>query len=245
MEQKPTMIGAVSALSPLRDVIARHDLGAKKSLGQNFLLDLNLTCKIARAAGNLSHGTMIEIGPGPGGLTRALLLEGAKTVHVIERDQRCLPALQDIRSAAQQQDQSLTIHYGNALEMDVACLGSGPRRIIANLPYNIASALLLQWLSQIDSFDSLTLMFQKEVAQRLIAQPGSKAYGRLSIVVQTRCQVIKLFDLPARAFMPPPKVLSSVVHFVPHRTQISQDIWRHLQKVTAAAFWAKAKNATL
>lgn len=231
----------VSDLPPLRDVIREYELAAKKTLGQNFLLDINLTRKIARAAGDLSQGTVIEVGPGPGGLTRALLLEGAQNIHVIERDQRCLPALQDICNAAQQQQQELTVHYGDALETQVSELGPAPRRIIANLPYNVASALLLQWLDGIAQFESLTLMFQKEVAQRLIAEPGSKVYGRLSIAAQTRCHVYKVFDLPPRAFTPAPKVLSSVVHFKPHAQQVSPLIWRTLQKVTAAAFGQRRK----
>ena len=241
MEQNSGIAGPVFELPPLRDVIAQYDLGAKKTLGQNFLLDLNLTRKIARSAGDLSQGTMIEIGPGPGGLTRALLMEGAQNLQVIERDQRCLAALEDVRQAAKQQGQNLSIHYGDALEIDVTDLGPAPRRIIANLPYNVASALLIQWLEKIEAFDSLTLMFQKEVAQRLVAQPGSKAYGRLSIAAQSRCQVSKVFDLPARAFTPPPKILSSVVHFRPHQNQLKPEIWDALQKVTLAAFGQRRK----
>ena len=199
-------------LPPLRDVIARHELLAKKSLGQHFLCDLNLTRKIAHSAGDLRDCTVFEIGPGPGGLTRALLESDAKKIIAIEKDRRCIAALQELVAVS---DGRLEVIEGDALRTDLLKLSRHPRAIVANLPYNIGTELLIKYLKQIDGFRSLTLMFQKEVAQRITAPPGGKAYGRLSVISQFCCGVQRVFDIPARVFTPSPKVDSSVVHFTP------------------------------
>jgi 16S rRNA (adenine1518-N6/adenine1519-N6)-dimethyltransferase len=228
----------LAALPPLRDVIARHELRAKRSLGQNFLLDLNLTAKIARAAGDLSHGTVIEIGPGPGGLTRALLSAGARKVIAIERDERCVAALADVVAAS---DGRLEILSADALETPVHTLGEAPRRVVANLPYNIATPLLLGWLARARDFASFTLMFQKEVALRLAASPGDDDYGRLSIAAQWRAEVRRLFDIDPRAFTPPPKIVSTVVSLTPRAQPLCEADPRILEQVTAAAFGQRRK----
>ena len=225
-------------LPPLRDVIARFDLGARKSLGQNFLLDLNLTRRIARAAGPLADASVIEIGPGPGGLTRALLLEGARHVTAIERDRRCLAALEELAAAYPGR---LELIEGDALAIDAAQLAPAPRKIVANLPYNIATPLLLHWLRQIAAYESLTLMFQKEVAERLAALPRSKAYGRLSILAQWLCEVRALFDVPPQAFVPAPKVTSTVVRLAPRAAPLAPCRIEALERVTAAAFGQRRK----
>jgi 16S rRNA (adenine1518-N6/adenine1519-N6)-dimethyltransferase len=227
-----------SVLPPLREVIARHGIAARKSLGQNFILDLNLTRRIARAAGRLDNGTVIEIGPGPGGLTRALLEEGARLVVAIERDPRCLAALGDLSA---RYPGRLELVAGDALEIDPAAFGVAPRKIVANLPYNIATALLLRWLDRIDAYESLTLMFQREVAERLVAAPRSPAYGRLSVLVQWLCEPKILFDLPPRAFVPPPKVTSSVVALIPRAAPLAPASKPVLERVTAAAFGQRRK----
>ena len=199
-------------LPPLREVIAKHGLAAQKSLGQNFLLDLNLTRRIARSAGSLDTHHIIEVGPGPGGLTRALLIEGAKHVTVIERDPRCLPAQEEIAAAYPGR---LTIIEGDALETDMSALVDGPARIVANLPYNIATPLLIGWLQTEPArpwYDSMTLMFQKEVAERITAPAGGKAYGRLGIAAQWRMKARMVFDVDRRAFTPPPSITSTIVH---------------------------------
>ncbi len=201
----------VSALPPLRDVIRTHGLGARKSLGQNFILDLNLTSKIARAAGDLSNADVIEIGPGPGGLTRGLLLEGARRVIAIEKDERCLPALGEIAAI----DPRLEVIEGDALDVDLASRVTQPVKIVANLPYNVGTELLTRWLDPQDwppIWSSLTLMFQREVADRIVAAPRSKAYGRLSVLAQWRSTARIAMDVPPSAFVPPPKVRSAVVH---------------------------------
>lgn len=206
------MSSAADGLPPLREVIAAHGLSARKALGQNFLLDLNLTTKIARSAGDLSVCDVLEIGPGPGGLTRALLMEGARHVVAIERDGRCILALQQIAEAYAGR---LTVIEGDALTTDPEPLLTPPVRIVANLPYNVGTELLVGWLTPPDwppFWTSLTLMFQKEVAERIVARPGSKAYGRLSILAQWRCQTRILFEIQPQAFTPPPKVTSAVVH---------------------------------
>jgi 16S rRNA (adenine1518-N6/adenine1519-N6)-dimethyltransferase len=223
---------------PLREVIARHGIAARKNLGQNFILDLNLTRRIARAAGALERGTTIEIGPGPGGLTRALLAEGAGHVIAIERDPRCLAALQELAAA---QPGQVEIIAGDALALDPATLGEAPRRIVANLPYNIATALLVKWLGRIAEYESLTLMFQREVAERLVAAPRGRAYGRLSVLAQWLCEVRILFDIPPRAFTPPPKVTSSVVRLVPRPVPLAPARKAMLERVTAAAFGQRRK----
>lgn len=225
-------------LPPLRDVIARHDLAAKKSLGQNFLLDLNLTGRIARAAGDISAGSVIEIGPGPGGLTRALLLHGAREVIAVERDQRCLAALAEIGEAYPGR---LQVIAGDALATDAAKLGQAPRRIVANLPYNIATPLLINWLSQATAFQSLTLMFQKEVVERLTAKPRTKDYGRLSVLAQWLTEPRRLFDVPPRAFTPPPKVTSSIVQLIPRPSPAYPARQQDLERVTQAAFGQRRK----
>jgi 16S rRNA (adenine1518-N6/adenine1519-N6)-dimethyltransferase len=225
-------------LPPLRAVIARHGIAARKSLGQNFILDLNLTGRIARAAGPIDSGTTIEIGPGPGGLTRALLAEGARRVIAIERDPRCLAALAELAAAYSGR---IEIIDGDALALDPAVLTEAPRRIVANLPYNIATALLLRWLDRIGEYESLTLMFQREVAERLVAAPRSPAYGRLSVLVQWLCEAKILFDIPPRAFTPAPKVISSVVRLVPRAAPLAPADKAVLERVTAAAFGQRRK----
>ncbi len=229
-------------LPPLREVIARHGLRARKALGQHFLLDLNLTRRIARAAGDLSAGTTFEVGPGPGGLTRALLAEGAHRVVAIEKDPRCIAALEELAAAFPDR---LEILAGDALDVDVADLGTPPRRIVANLPYNVATPLLLGWLKQLHndpaSLEAMTLMFQKEVAERLAAESGSRAYGRLSVVTQWLCRVRLLFDVPARAFTPPPAVVSAVVRLEPRGGPAYPAGLAALERVTAAAFGQRRK----
>ena len=200
-------------LPPLKDIISKYEIRAKKSLGQNFLLDLNLTSKIARYAGNLKQSDVLEIGPGPGGLTRSLLNEGARQVVSIEKDNRCIAALEEIQSLFPGR---LRLLQGDALSMNVTQYLTDPIKIIANLPYNIGTELLVRWLNSKNwpSFwQSMTLMFQKEVANRIVARPGSKAYGRLSVMSQWRCNTKIAFNIPATAFTPPPKVESTVVHF--------------------------------
>jgi 16S rRNA (adenine1518-N6/adenine1519-N6)-dimethyltransferase len=225
-------------LPPLRDVIARHGLGARRALGQHFLLDLNLTRRIARAAGDLATGTVIEVGPGPGGLTRALLELGARDLVAIERDARCAGALAELAAAWPGR---LTVMLADALKVDAGRLGAPPRRIVANLPYNVATPLLLRWLAQIEAFAGLTLMFQKEVADRLLAAPRSKDYGRLSVLTQWLAAPRRLFDIPARAFTPPPKVTSTVVQLTPLPRPAFAADRVVLERVTAAAFGQRRK----
>lgn len=228
-------------LPPLREVIAKHGLAAQKSLGQNFLLDLNLTGRIARSAGALEGYDVIEVGPGPGGLTRALLDNGARRVVAIERDRRCIAALEEIAAAYPQR---LTIVEGDALATDMAALVSGPARIVANLPYNIATPLLVGWLQTEPWppwFESLTLMFQREVAERIVAEPGGKAYGRLAVLAQWRTKPRILFDIDRRAFTPPPSVTSSVVELVPRPAPLAEAEPRALETVVAASFGQRRK----
>ncbi len=205
-------MSVIDDLPPLREVIRAHDLRARKSLGQNFLLDLNLTAKIARQAGDLKACDVLEIGPGPGGLTRGLLSEGARHVLAIEKDPRCLPALAEIASAYPQR---LSVIEGDALDIDPLQHLTPPIRVAANLPYNVGTELLVRWLTPKiwpPFWQSLTLMFQREVAERIVATPGSKAYGRLAILSQWRSDARIVLQLPPEAFTPPPKVSSSVVH---------------------------------
>jgi 16S rRNA (adenine1518-N6/adenine1519-N6)-dimethyltransferase len=225
-------------LPPLREVIAKYDLAARRALGQNFLLDLNLTAKIARAAGDLTTGTTIEIGPGPGGLTRALLSHGASELIAIERDARCLGALAEIAAAYPGR---LTVIEGDALAADCAKLGGAPRRIVANLPYNIATPLIIKWLQQGAAFVSLTVMVQKEVADRLIAVPRTKDYGRLSVLAQFLSKPRRLFDLPPRAFVPAPKVTSTVIELLPLREPAFPARLADLERATQAAFGQRRK----
>jgi 16S rRNA (adenine1518-N6/adenine1519-N6)-dimethyltransferase len=233
--------GALDSLPPLREVIRRHGLLAKKSLGQNFLLDLNLTARIARAAGELEGVAVLEVGPGPGGLTRALLALGAARVIAVERDQRAIAALEEIAALYPGR---LDIVAADALDFDpMPRLPQGPARIVANLPYNIATALLINWLSTEPWppwFDSAVLMFQREVAERIAAVPGGKTYGRLSVLTQWRCEARILFDINASAFVPPPKVKSSVVRLVPRSAPLPCDR-RLLESVTQAAFGQRRK----
>jgi 16S rRNA (adenine1518-N6/adenine1519-N6)-dimethyltransferase len=225
---------------PLRDIIDRYELRARKSLGQNFLLDLNLTRRIARAAGDISDCTVIEIGPGPGGLTRALLDEGAKQIIAVERDKRCLEALKELRSAFPDR---LALIEGDALKVTPQSLvgETEPLRIIANLPYNVATELLFMWLVDARRYLSLTLMFQKEVAMRIVAAPGSKTYGRLSVMTQWLCETKLHFDIPARAFTPAPKVTSSLVGLTPRPHPLAPADRKALTAVTVAAFGQRRK----
>jgi 16S rRNA (adenine1518-N6/adenine1519-N6)-dimethyltransferase len=229
-------------LPPLREVIAAHDLRAKKSLGQNFLFDLNLTRRIARAAGPLENSTIYEIGPGPGGLTRALLAEGARRVVAVERDDRCLPALAEIAAAYPGR---LQVVSADALKIDERELFGAERvRIAANLPYNIGTALLVKWLTVPHwppIWDSLTLMFQREVAMRIVAKPDSEAYGRLSVLAQWRTTPKILFDVSRSAFVPPPKITSSIVRLEPLAEPVAPAKLGDLEKVTAASFGQRRK----
>ncbi len=258
VSEPATAVDAVHALPPLRDVIRTHGLAADKRLGQNFILDLNLTRRIARAAGPhgdkaqrsaaaslpLAGRSVIEIGPGPGGLTRALLLEGADHVLAVERDPRCLPALAEIAAAS---GDRLTVIDGDAMAMDwpalVSRLPSKPV-VAANLPYNIATQLLIGWLETTPWppwFSGMVLMFQKEVAERIVAEPDSKAYGRLAVIAQWRCEAHMLFTLPPDAFTPPPKVSSAIVSFTPRAQPLPACDVHILGRVTAAAFGQRRK----
>jgi 16S rRNA (adenine1518-N6/adenine1519-N6)-dimethyltransferase len=234
-------MSAIDDLPPLRDVIRRHSLSARKSLGQNFLLDLNLTAKIARAAGPLEDATVIEIGPGPGGLTRALLAMGARHVIAVERDERVLPALEEI---AQRYPGRLEVVCADAQHFDPRpWLGSTPAKIVANLPYNIATALLVDWLS-IEPwppwYDTMVLMFQREVAERIVAHENDEAYGRLGVLANWRAETKILFDISPAAFVPQPKVTSSVVRLIPRPAPDVCDR-RALEQVAAAAFGQRRK----
>lgn len=236
----------ISALPPLRDVIRDHSLRAEKSLGQNFLLDLNLTGKIARVARHLDQSTVFEIGPGPGGLTRALLIEGAQKVIAVEYDPRAIAALESLKIAA---GGRLEIVQQDALHVDLPALAKNagckePYTIVANLPYNIATPLLTGWLEQIHAhpgrYSQMVLMFQKEVAQRIVGKPSNKTYGRLSILAQWLCDTKLMFDVPASAFTPPPKVTSSIVRLIP-KAQSGDVDFQTMEKITAAAFGQRRK----
>ena len=234
-------MSTIDNLPPLREVINTHDLKARKSLGQNFLLDLNLTAKIARQAGDMTECDVLEIGPGPGGMTRGLLSEGARRVLAIEKDKRCLPALAEIAEAYPDR---LTVIEGDALEIDPLAHLTPPIRIAANLPYNVGTELLVRWLTPQEwppFWQSLTLMFQREVAARIVAKPGSKAYGRLALLAQWRADARIVLNLPPEAFTPPPKVSSAVVHLtaLPEpRFPADPDV---LNRVVAAAFNQRRK----
>jgi 16S rRNA (adenine1518-N6/adenine1519-N6)-dimethyltransferase len=225
----------------LRDVIAAHGLQPKKSLGQNFLFDLNLTRRIARAAGANDGGTFYEVGPGPGGLTRALLAEGATHIIAVERDERCLPALAEIADAYPGQ---LDVVSADALEIDERALAAGPIRVAANLPYNVGTALLVKWLTAETwppFWSSLTLMFQREVAERIVAKPDTEHYGRLSVLAQWRSSPKILFDVSRGAFVPPPNVTSSIVRLEPLAEPVAPARLNDLERVTAAAFGQRRK----
>ncbi len=232
---------AADGLPPLREVIARHGLAAKKSLGQNFLLDLNLTAKIARAAGKLDDVEVFEVGPGPGGLTRALLAAGAKRVVAVERDERCLEALEEISA---HWPGRLTVIEGDALQINPADHLQGPAKIAANLPYNIGTELLVRWIGTEawpPFWRSATLMFQKEVAERIAAKPNTKAYGRLAVLAQWRSTVEIPFTVSPKAFTPPPKVTSAIVRITPRKHPVATADLRTLERVTAAAFNQRRK----
>ena len=237
---KPTPDG----LAPLRAVIEAHGLAAKKALGQNFLLDLNITRKIARFCGDMTNRTILEVGPGPGGLTRALFLEGAQRVIAVERDERCEGALAEI---AARYPGRLDVHFGDAMKAEWPALleaNAGPVTIAANLPYGVASQLLAGWLETEPwppFYERMVLMFQREVAERIVAEPGSKAYGRLSVLSQWRCEARIVMNLPAEAFTPPPKVASAVVQFVPRAAPRPPCRVTTLGRVTAAAFGQRRK----
>ncbi|HEY5607961.1 MAG TPA: 16S rRNA (adenine(1518)-N(6)/adenine(1519)-N(6))-dimethyltransferase RsmA [Alphaproteobacteria bacterium] len=234
----------MSDLPPLREVIARYGLDARRALGQHFLLDLNLTRRIARAAGDLDGRVVIEVGPGPGGLTRALLETDARLVIAIERDRRCVEALTDLQSAYPDR---LIIVEADALSLDPAALARERTQearapaIVANLPYNVATPLLIRWLAQASAYAHLTLMFQKEVADRLIARPRTPAYGRLSVLTQWLTDATRLFDIGPRAFVPPPKVTSSVVRLVPRAEPRGAAAFADFERITASAFGQRRK----
>ena len=240
--QTRALIEALDSLPPLRAVIAEHDLIATKSLGQNFLLDQNITDKIARQAGDISDSTVFEIGPGPGGLTRSLLRAGAKKVIAIEFDDRAVKALQGLKEASQGR---LEVIKGDALEINLLNLASGKKAIVANLPYNIATPLLVGWLRQIrdnqDAFEKMVLMFQKEVGQRIVAPVNTKNYGRLGVLSQWLCQANIAFDLPPSVFSPPPKVTSSVVYFKPKEIESDTPSFKAVEKTTEAGFGKRRK----
>ena len=234
-------MAALDGLPPLREVIAKHGLDALKSLGQNFLLDLNITQKVARQAGRLDEAVVVEIGPGPGGLTRALLALGAKHVVAIERDRRAIPALMEI---SDHYPGRLTVIEGDALTIDIATLAhpGTPLKIIANLPYNIGTQLLVNWLTVPwpPFWNSLTLMFQKEVGERIVARAGDDHYGRLGVLCGWLTHADMMFDLPPQAFTPPPKVTSTVVHIEPNHKPIPCSLDK-LERVTHAAFGQRRK----
>ncbi len=225
-------------LPSLKEVIARHDFRAKHALGQHFLLDLNLTAKIASVAGDLAGRHVIEVGPGPGGLTRALLATEAASVTAIEIDPRGVAAAQELAAAYPGR---LTVIGADALSLDVAGLVPAPRQIVANLPYNVGTPLLIGWLRQIALFERLTLMFQEEVAQRIVAAPGSDAYGRLAVLAQWTCQTALALRIPPEAFTPPPKVHSAVVRFLPKADQPDPALFAAMERVTQAAFGQRRK----
>lgn len=238
---KAVNVGTIDGLPPLREVIRTHDLAARKQLGQNFLLDLNLTAKIARLAGDLSGADVLEIGPGPGGLTRGLLAEGARHVLAVEKDARCLPALAEIAAAFPGR---LTVLQGDALQLDVLAHLKAPVKVVANLPYNVGTELLIRWLTPPvwpPFWQSLTLMFQKEVAERIVARPRTEHYGRLALLAQWRADARIVMTLPPEAFTPAPKVHSAVVRL----TRLEEP--RHpadpvlLQRITAMAFNQRRK----
>lgn len=234
-------MAAIDGLPPLREVIATHGLSAKKSLGQNFLLDLNLTAKIARQAGDLGACDVLEIGPGPGGLTRGLLAEGARRVLAVEKDARCMAALAEIAATY---PGKLEVINADALALDVTAYLTPPIRVVANLPYNVGTELLVRWLTPgtwPPFWESLTLMFQKEVAERIVAQPGGKAYGRLAILAQWRAEAKIVMTLPPEAFTPPPKIHSAVVHLTRRTAPLYPADPATLSRVVAAGFNQRRK----
>ena len=227
-----------AALPPLREVLARYGLGARKSLGQHFLLDANLTARIARQAGTLAGRHVIEVGPGPGGLTRALLDSGAASVIAVELDPRAVAAMHELAACA---GGRLRVIEADATALDLPGLADAPRQIVANLPYNVATPLLIGWLRQAGSFERLTLMFQQEVGERICAGPDTPEYGRLSVLAQWTCGVELKLRIPPAAFVPPPRVWSAVVGFVPHPAQPDAALFAVMERLTAAAFGQRRK----
>ena len=233
-----TVENQFKTLPSLQEIVSTYNLKTKKALGQHFLFDNNLTDKIARCAGNLTKGTTFEIGPGPGGLTRSLLKAGAHKVIAIERDPRCVAALSSLVNAA---DGKLKVIEGNAQLINLSKLAPPPRRIVANLPYNISTLLLTKWISDVETFTSMTLMFQKEVAKRIVATPGTKIYGRLSVICNWQTETDFLFSIPSQAFVPTPKVSSALVSFRPVINLHNTPNHFELEEVTAAAFGQRRK----
>ena len=231
-------------LPSLKDVIARHGLDARKSLGQHFLLDPGLIARIAACAGDLAGRHVVEVGPGPGGLTRALLATLAASVTAVEIDTRAVAAIEELRLAANGGDppsERLRLLAADAMQLDLAALAPMPRQIVANLPYNVGTPLLIGWLRQAASWERLTLMFQLEVAERIAAEPDTDAYGRLAVLAQWTCRADLLMRIPPGAFSPPPKVFSAVVGLVPHLVQPEPDLFRAMERLTAAAFGQRRK----
>lgn len=229
----------IDTLPPLKDIVKEYGLAPQKNLGQNFIYDANLTDKIARAAGDLSEKTVIEIGPGPGGLTRSILRAGVKKLYCIERDQRCLDALKTLE---EQSNNICSIINEDALNLDYTTLASPPFTIIANLPYNISTTLLVKWLDNIELFEQFTLMFQKEVVERIHAVPNTKDYGRLSIITQFLCHTRPVFHIPPEAFMPPPKVVSSVINILPRQETYADISWDGLKRICQVTFGKRRKT---
>lgn len=238
------MVEQTDTLPPLSEIISRHGLSAKKSFGQNFILDLNLTRKIARQVPNLQNTHVLEIGPGPGGLSRALLMEGVKHLTVIEKDDRCVPILDEISKAYPNRMSSI---MGDAMSInhaDIMPKGDAPIHICANLPYNVGTALLVKWMCSATwppFFSGLTLMFQKEVGARIVAKPNSKSYGRLTVLTGWRSRSEILFDIPPQAFTPAPKVTSSVVQIIPTPPCDDALEMKSLEKLSEAAFGQRRK----
>lgn len=223
---------------PLRDVIRDFGLNARKSLGQHFLLDGNLTDRIARAAGSLDGKHVVEIGPGPGGLTRAILDHNPKTLHVIERDSRCIDVMNQLAATT---SVPMTIIEADALDVGMADFPDKPVTLISNLPYNIGTALLIKWLSELAHVERMVLMFQKEVADRIVAQPGTQGFGRLAVITQWLCETRPLFNVDRRAFTPPPKVESSVIEVIPRSAPLAEASFEKMERVTQAAFGQRRK----
>lgn len=231
-------MGDTPALPPLREIIKTYGLGAKKSLGQHFLLDTNLTDRIARAAGDLSAKDVVEIGPGPGGLTRSILAQDPASLTVIERDQRCIDALAALQSVY---PKTLNILEADAMKVTLSQLSPRPSVIISNLPYNVGTALLIKWLNDLAGIERMILMFQTEVAERIAAAPGTSSYGRLAILTQWLCEARILFNIDKRAFTPPPKVMSSVIEIKPRQSPLAEAEISKLERVTQAAFGQRRK----
>ncbi|WP_458095871.1 16S rRNA (adenine(1518)-N(6)/adenine(1519)-N(6))-dimethyltransferase RsmA [Roseomonas sp. WA12] len=228
----------MAELPTLSETVHRHGLAARKSLGQHFLLDETLCGRIARLAGDLTGRQVLEVGPGPGGLTRALLAAGAEHVHAVELDDRAVAALAELSAAYPGR---LTVTEADALRIDPVAMMPAPRRIVANLPYNVGSPLLIGWLAQAAAYESMTLMFQQEVAERIVAAPDTDGYGRLAVAAQWRCTAHMVLRLPPGAFSPPPKVWSAIVHLVPHAEQPDPALAKAMERVTAAAFGQRRK----